>query len=85
MAATAPIKVDVEIDRLISNAAHFLQRSKKDIVGAAVREYIDAHREEIQNGALDALRLLDGSARSAVKMLADASDDEIESLGGLDK
>jgi len=85
MATTAPIKVDVETDRLVSNAAHFLKRSKKDVVEAAVREYIDAHRDEIQNGALEALRSLDGSARSAVKLLADATDDEIESLGGLNK
>ncbi|MGA1826774.1 hypothetical protein [Microbacterium sp.] len=85
MATTAPIKVDVETDRLVSNAAHFLKRSKKDVVDAAVREYIDAHRDEIQNGALEALRSLDGTARNAVKLLADATDDEIESLGGLNK
>ena len=85
MATTAPIKVDVETDRLVSNAAHFLKRSKKDVVDAAVREYIDAHREEIEKGALDALRSLDGSARGAVKLLADASDGEIESFGGLSK
>lgn len=85
MQATAPIKVDVETDRLISDAAHFLKRSKKDMVDAAVREYIDAHRDEIQNGALEALRLLDGSTRSAVKLLTDATDEEIDELGGLGK
>lgn len=83
MVTTAPIKVDAETDRLVSNAAHFLQRSKKDVVDAAVREYVDAHREEIEKGALEALRSLDGSVRSAVKLLAHAGDDEIESLGGL--
>ena len=80
MAAIAPIKVDVETDRLVSNAAHFLQRSKKDVVDAAVREFIDTHREEIEKGALEALRSLDGSARSAVKLLADADADVLESL-----
>lgn len=85
MATTAPIKVDVETDRLVSNAAHFLQRSKKDVVDAAVREYIEAHRSEIEQGALEALRTLDGTARSAVKLLAGADDDELESLGGLSK
>ncbi|WP_298866314.1 hypothetical protein [Microbacterium sp.] len=83
MVAVAPIKVDAETDRLISNAAHFLQRSKKDVVDVAVREYIEKHREEIQSGALEALRLLDGSTRGAVKLLADATDDEIDELGGL--
>ena len=85
MATTAPIKVDVETDRLVSNAAHFLKRSKKDVVDAAVREYIDAHRAEIQNGALEALRSLDGSAHSAVTLLAESTDEEIESLGGFKK
>lgn len=85
MATTAPIKVDVETDRLVSNAAHFLQRSKKDVVDAAVREYIEAHRSEIEQGALEALRTLDGTTRSAVKLLAGADDDELESLGGLSK
>ena len=83
MAATAPIKVDAETDRLIANAAHFLQRSKKDVVDAAVREFIEAHRDEIQRGALDALRTLDGTTRGAVRLLAGATDDEIDELGGL--
>ncbi|MGB3374702.1 MAG: hypothetical protein WBA87_06135 [Microbacterium sp.] len=83
MAAVSPIKVDTDTDRLISSAAHFLQRSKKDVVDAAVREYIEKHREEIQGGALEALRLLDGSTRGAVRLLADATDAEIDALGGL--
>lgn len=83
--ATAPIKVDAEIDQMISNAAHFLQRSKKTIVDEAVREYIDAHREEIQRNALEALRSLDGSAASAVKLLAGTTDEEIARFGGLSR
>jgi len=47
-AATAPIKVDIATDELVSQAAHFMSRSKKDVVDAAVREYIDAHRDEIK-------------------------------------
>ena len=31
----APVKVDVETDALISHAAHFLDKSKKDVVDAA--------------------------------------------------
>ncbi|WP_313362635.1 hypothetical protein [Microbacterium sp.] len=81
--ATAPIKVDASTDQMISNAAHFLQRSKKDLVDDAVREYIDTHREEIQRNALEALRSLDGSDSSAVKLLAGASDEEIARFGGL--
>lgn len=83
MAGTlAPIKVDSETDALISHAAHFLRSSKKDVVDVAVREYIERHREEIQNAALEALRTLDGSTKSAVQLLTGASDDELDELGG---
>lgn len=83
MAGTlAPIKVDSETDALISHAAHFLRSSKKDVVDVAVREYIERHREEIQKAALEALRALDGSAKSAVQLLTGASDDELDELGG---
>lgn len=83
MAGTlAPIKVDSETDALISHAAHFLRSSKKDVVDLAVREYIERHREEIQNAALEALRTLDGSTKSAVQLLTGTSDDELDELGG---
>lgn len=81
--ATAPIKVDVETDQIIAHAAHFLQRSKKDVVDAAVREYVDAHRDEIQTGVLEALHSLDGSTKSAVTLLTGFGDAELDQLGGL--
>jgi predicted transcriptional regulator len=81
---TAPIKVDAETDKLISHAAHFLQRSKKDVVDAAVREYVETHRELIQSGVLEALRSLDGSTKSAVSLLTGLSPSELDDLGGLD-
>lgn len=80
--ATAPIKVDTETDQLIGNAAHFLQRSKKDVVDAAVREYVAKHRDEIQKGALEALRQLDGTTKSAVALVTGMSADELDELGG---
>jgi len=82
--ATAPIKVDAETDQLIAHAAHFLQRSKKDVVDVAVREYVEAHRDEIQTGVLEALRSLDGSTKSAVQLLTGLSDAEVDELVGLD-
>jgi hypothetical protein len=36
-AATAPIKVDVATGGLVSSAAHFMSRSKKDIVDGVAR------------------------------------------------
>jgi hypothetical protein len=81
--ASAPIKVDVGTDELISHAAHFLGKSKKDVVDAAVREYVDAHRSEINAGVRAALGRLDGSSKSAVALLADVSPDQLDEYGGL--
>jgi len=83
--ATAPIKVDAATDELVSHAAHFLSRSKKDIVDAAVREYIEAHREEINAGIRSALGQLNGTDGAALTLMTGLSSDEIEDLGGLPK
>jgi hypothetical protein len=48
--ATPLIKVDAATDELASHAAHFMSCWKKDIVDAAVRECIDAHRDAINAG-----------------------------------
>lgn len=81
--ANAPIKVDAQTDRLIAHAAHFLGSSKKDIVDAAVREYIENHRESIQQGVLEALGQLDGSSASSVALLAGLSKEELDDVGGV--
>jgi hypothetical protein len=84
MAVTsAPIKVDVDTDQLISHAAHFLGKAKKDVVDAAVREYIDAHRDEINTGVRAALRQLDGSSASAVSLLAGVPVEQLDEYGGM--
>lgn len=82
-AASAPIKVDVGTDQLISHAAHFMGKAKKDLVDAAVREYIDAHRSEINDGIRIALSQLDGSTTSAVSLLAGLSPDQLDEYGGM--
>ncbi|TDV52468.1 hypothetical protein [Actinophytocola oryzae] len=84
-AATAPIKVDAATDALVSHAAHFMSRSKKDIVDAAVREYIDAHRDEINAGIKAALGQLNGSDVTAVSLMTGLSADELQELGGVPK
>lgn len=83
--ATAPIKVDVATDELVSHAAHFMSRSKKSIVDDAVREYIDTHREEINAGVKTALGQLNGTDAAAISLLTGFSADELEDLGGLPK
>ena len=80
---TAPIKIDPPTDDLVSHAAHFMSRSKKDIVQAAVREYIDAHRDEINVGIRAALGQLNGTDAAAVSMMTGLSAEELEDLGGL--
>jgi hypothetical protein len=82
MAATAPIKVDPATDGLISHAAHFLGRSKKDVVDVAVREYVDNHRDEINVGVRAALQQLDGSLESAVSLLTGFDANKLHELGG---
>lgn len=67
--ATAPIQVDAATEELVSHAAHFMSRSKKDIVDAAVREYIDAHRDEINAGIKAALGQLNGTDPAAVSLM----------------
>ncbi|QAY68652.1 hypothetical protein [Xylanimonas protaetiae] len=83
MATTAPIKVDTETDELVSHAAHFLSRSKKDIVDAAVREYIDTHRDEINAGIKAALGRLNGTDETAVAVMTGLSEEELDDLGGM--
>ncbi|MEV0131701.1 hypothetical protein AB0H83_24965 [Dactylosporangium sp. NPDC050688] len=70
-------------DELISHAAHFLGKSKKDVVDAAVREYVDSHRNEINAGIRAALGRLDGTSKSAVALLADVPIDQLDEYGGL--
>jgi hypothetical protein len=62
-----------------------MSRSKKDIVDAAVREYIDAHRDEINAGVKTALGQLNGSDAAAIAMMTRFSTDELEDLGGFAK
>ena len=81
--ATAPIKIDAATDQLVSHAAHFLSRPKKDIVDAAVREYIDAHRDEINDGIKAALSQLNGTDAAAVAAMTGLTADELADLGGL--
>ncbi|NUT23793.1 MAG: hypothetical protein HOV77_31910 [Hamadaea sp.] len=79
----APLKVDPEIDELISQGAHFLGLTKKDLVAEAVREYITARRDEIRGKISEAMRLLDGTTAARVAMVSGVSPEDIERLGGI--
>ena len=81
--SVAPIKVSAATDELISHAAHFMCLTKKDVVDAAIREYIDNHRDEINGAVRSALARLNGSTAAAVALLSGVSEEELDDLGGL--
>lgn len=82
--AVTPIKVDSTTDELVSHAAHFLGHSKKEIVDLAVREYIDNHRDEINEGVRVALRQLDGTTAGAVGLMTGLDAKRLDELGGFE-
>ncbi|MER6826369.1 hypothetical protein ABT352_10310 [Streptosporangium sp. NPDC000563] len=78
----SPLKVDPATDELISQAAHFLGMTKKDLVAAAVRTYLDQQREQIRRGMIESMKVLDGSLSSNVSLLTGLTPDRINELGG---
>lgn len=78
----SPLKVDPATDELISQGAHFLGVTKKDLVAEAVREYLAARREEIHRGMVEAMRVLDGSTAARVALLTGVSREDLDRLGG---
>lgn len=64
MATFTPIKIDPAIDRLVSDAASVLGRTKKDIVAAAVHEFIDSHRAELRAAVAETAERLSASSVS---------------------
>lgn len=83
MASLSPIKVDAATDKRIADAAHFLGRTKKDIVDAAVRDYVDAHRDEINAGISASLSRLDGTRAAVISEISGFTRDELDDLGGV--
>lgn len=78
----SPLKVDPETDKLISQGAHFLGVTKKDLVADAVRLYLEQRREEIRVGMIEAMKVLDGSLTSSVSLLTGLPAERIAKLGG---
>lgn len=79
----APLKVDPDVDELISQGAHFLGMTKKDLVAEAVRDYLTAHREEIRRRMEEAMRVLDGTTKARVALITGMSSEDIDRLGGI--
>jgi len=81
----SPLKVDPETDKLISQGAHFLGLTKKDLVAEAVRLYLEQRREELRAGMVEAMQVLDGSLKSDVMLLTGLTAEEIDAVGGIDE
>ncbi|GAA2131389.1 hypothetical protein [Streptomyces synnematoformans] len=47
--------MDPDTDKLISQGAHFLGMTKKDLVGEAVRAYLEQRREDLRLGMVEAI------------------------------
>lgn len=78
----APLKVDAATDELISQAAHFLGVTKKEFVANAVRNYLEQRREQIRQGMVESIKVLDGSLTGSVAMLTGLPPERIAELGG---
>ena len=83
--SVSPIKISAELDGVVSHAAHFLGLTKKETVDRAVRDFVEAHRDEINKGVQEALNQLDGSRAGVVAMLTDLSREQLDELGGFSK
>jgi hypothetical protein len=81
--ALAVVKVEQEYADLAGIGAHQLHMSKKDLVGAAIVEYLERRREEIRINMQAVLAKLDGTARSEVALLSGVSAERIDELGGV--
>jgi hypothetical protein len=81
----SPLKVDPETDKLISQGAHFLGVTKKDLVAEAVRLYLEQRRVELRAGMIEAMKVLDGSLKSDVMLLTGLTSEEIDQVGGIDE
>lgn len=79
----SPLKVDPAVDELISQGAHFLGVTKKDLVADAVKDYLAARREEIHRRMAEAMRVLDGTTKARVALLTGISPEDIDRLGGI--
>lgn len=81
--ASAPLKVDLETDQLITQGSHFPNVTKKQFVSEAVRLYLEHPREEIRQGMAESMRVLDGTTKARVALLTGVPPDEIDRLGGI--
>ncbi|MFD9428732.1 MULTISPECIES: hypothetical protein [unclassified Streptomyces] len=50
-----------------------------------MRAYLDQRREDVREGMVEALSVLDGSLKSDVMLLTGLTSEEIDAVGGIDE
>ncbi|SDF88582.1 hypothetical protein SAMN05216553_10419 [Lentzea fradiae] len=80
---SSPVKVDQETHALIAHGATALHMSQKDLLAAAVREYLSARREEISAALQRTMAALDGTQAGQVAALTGMSKERLDELGGV--
>lgn len=79
----ASLKVDPEVDELITSSAHFLGLTRKELVADAVYAYIEQRREELGRQMQETMRRLDGTRRARVALLTGVQPEQLDELGGV--
>jgi hypothetical protein len=82
-AQTAPVKVDEATHTLLAHGATALRMTQKDLLAAAVREYLTARREQINTALRETMKILDGTTTSRVAALTGLSAERLAELGGV--
>lgn len=83
--SSAPVKVDAETHALIAHGATALHMSQKDLLAAAVREYLGARRDLINAALRRTMEALDGTDTARVAVLTGLSPERLDELGGVDE
>lgn len=79
----APLKVDPEVDELITSSARFLGLTKKELVADAVHAYVEQRRDELRHQLQEVIRRLDGTRRARVSVLTGIPPEQLDELGGV--
>jgi hypothetical protein len=77
------LKVDEDVAELADVGAHQLKMAKKDLVGEAIRVYLEIRREEIRQNMQATLAKLDGTNRSRLALLTGLTVEQIDAVGGI--
>ncbi|MCW2938550.1 MAG: hypothetical protein JWN00_1535 [Actinomycetia bacterium] len=81
--ALVVLKVDEDVAQLADIGAHQLKMAKKDLVGEAIKVYLEIRREEIRQNMLATMAKLDGTNRARLALLTGLTPEQIDAVGGV--